>query len=377
MTLITYLTRVHFADGILEEALWSELESANKTRPLIVAEDIHLESEEGERFLSSFPVRTQTTKFTKIPHIPTEDAVRKVADLYEESGCDVVLAFGSSRAIDLAKVARISIAHSDDLATFSYKQGGSYRIGTNLPMLFAVPGISGFGSAVSAHAPVILSSGERTLVMCKKLIPTVTICDPTLTLKSTEEQTASAGANAITNCVEAYLSKSYNPPAEGIALDGLARAISNLSLALKDHNSVQARREMMAASLNGALALQKGLGATQAISNALETVSDKALDHGTVNRVVLPEVLRFNQKYTHDKFCTLRRIFGLEKDDCVAGGVNQYFNSLPLPTKLSDLGLNVDQLRVAATVASNDIATNTNPRQVGVVDYLDIMRSVH
>ena len=376
MTLITYLTRVHFADGILEEALWSEMETANMARPLILSESSHLDSELGERFLSAFPVRTITTQFTNIPHILTERVVRQVAETYIESNCDVLLAFGSARAIDLAKIARIAIAHDEDLETFSCKYGGSRRIGLSLPNLFVVPGISGFGSAVSAHASVVLSSGERTLIMCKKLIPTVTICDPMLTLNSGEEQTAGAGANAITNCVEAYLSKSYNPPAEGIALDGLSRAIHNLPLALQDEENLQARREMMAASLNGALALQKGLGASQALSNALEAMSDKALNQGAINRVVLPAVLRFNEEAACHKFLTLQRIFGLGPDECVADGVNGYFDKLPLPKRLSDLGLDVEQLQEAATVASNDIETNTNPRPVRVSDYLEIMQSV-
>ncbi|MGI9400053.1 MAG: iron-containing alcohol dehydrogenase [Rhizobiaceae bacterium] len=377
MTLITYLTRVHFADGVLEEALWAEMESGQKQRPLILADSSDPDIVLDERLMSSLPVRAQPAIFSDIPHIPTESSARDVAKLYQEKNCDVLLAFGSGRAIDLAKIARVAIAHDSGLAKFSYRSGGSRRIGDKLPDMFAIPGISGFGAAVSAHAPLILNSGERALVMCKKLIPNVTICDPTLTLNSTAVQSASAGAGAITHCIEAFISKGYNPPAEGIALDGLNRAVTNLPMVLQDNRNLLARREMMAAGLNGALALQKGLGASHAISNALEAVSDLALDQGALNRISLPSVLHFNRNAAPSKFDMLRKVFDLDAEDNLAEGVNDYFNNLPLPKSLSQLGLELAHLEAAATVASEDLATDTNPRPVEIGDYLSIMRSVH
>ena len=185
MTLITYVTRVHFADGVLEEALWSEVEVNRKTRPLIVTDEAHLKSELYERLLAGLPVRTSIEVVSDVPDIPNESAARHIAEIYERTDRDLLISFGRNTAIDLAKISRISIAHQEPLETFSYATGGSRRIGNNLPDLYAVPGIQGFGSAVSAHAPVVLQDGERTRLMCKKLVPTVTICDPTLTLGAT------------------------------------------------------------------------------------------------------------------------------------------------------------------------------------------------
>ena len=377
MTLITYLTRVHFADGVLEDALWSEMEAAPKKRPLILSDLDQLDSEIGERLLAGLPARTRGEVYSDIPHIPTESDARKVAEAYKAGDCDVLLAFGGGRAIDLAKIARIAIVHDEELSLFSHKNGGSRLIGESLPDLFAVPGISGFGTAVSAHAPVIIKPAERALIMCKKLIPNVTICDPTLTLGVSAPESASAGADAITQCVEAYLSKSYNPPAEGIALDGLGRAITNLPIVLKDDNDIHARREMMAAGLNGSLALQKGLGASRAISNALDAVCSKPLDQGALNRITLPSVLRFNDAAVRHKRSALQRLFDMQAGDSLADGIDRYFDRLPLPTSLSQLGLDLEHLRAAAMVASDDLATDTNPRSIGASDYLSIMRSVH
>lgn len=376
MTLITYLTRVHFADGVFEEALFAEYEAGKKSRPLVICDADRIVSDAGERLLASFPVRTRPVVFTDISHDPREAAAQLAARSYLEHGCNVLVAFGSSQTIDLAKLTRLAIAHQNGLVHYTHKQGGSRLISPNLPDLIAIPNINGFGAAVSAYAPVMLESGERTFVLCKKLIPSVTICDPTLTLEAGAEESASAGANAITYCIEAYLSKSYNPPAEGIALDGLQRAVGNLYKVIGNGGNIDARREMMAASLNGALALQKGLGASRAISHALSAVSDNKLNHGVLNRITLPRVLEFNEDSAPQKYESLRNVFKLPGDLSVSKGVDRFFQDLPLPRKLGDLGLTHDHLARAAQMASEDIASETNPRQVIAKNYLSIMQSV-
>ncbi len=377
MTLITYLTRIHFADGVLEDALWSELESGKKRRPLIIADNEHMHGDLAERLLAGLPIKSRAETYCDIPPIPTEHCARQIADIYHESACDVLLAFGTSRTIDLAKVARVAIAHSGSIGRFTHKRGGSSRIGNALPDLFAIPSISGFGAAVSAHAPLVLKNGERTLMMCKNLIPAVTICDPLLTVNATAEQSASAGADAITHCVEAFLSKGYHPPADGIALDGLKRAMENLQPVLDNGSNIHARREMMAASLNGALALQKGLGACYAISNALELVSDCELDQGGLNRIALPRVLRFNEDAVQEKLQALARTLKMRKQRNFVEGVERCFDDLPLPKLLSELGIGPSQINEAAVIASSDLATDTNPKNIDTEDYLSIMRSVH
>ncbi|MEP3277276.1 MAG: iron-containing alcohol dehydrogenase [Stappiaceae bacterium] len=375
MTLITYVTRVHFADGVLEEALWSELEVNDKHRPLIVSDTTHIADDLAERIYAGLPVRASVETFTDVPDIPTEDAARHLAKIYHKTDRDILIAFGRNTAIDLAKITRVAIAHDNPLLTFSQGQGGARRIGQNLPDLFAIPGISGFGASVSAHAPVMLADGQRARIMCKKLIPTVTICDPTLTLGAAPDISASAGADAITRCIEAYLSPGFNPPADGIALDGLNRAAANLHRVLRKDGVVE-RRELMAASLNGALALQKGLGATHAIGNALETVMDKGLDPGTLSRLLLPAVLQFNANAAKEKYQPLRRILKVKPSVSLADGVEAFFDPLPLPRRLSDLGIDIDQIKEAASLAAHDLASVKSPRAVQSDDLRSIMLSV-
>lgn len=376
MTLITYVTRIHFADGVLEEALWSEIKVNEKKHPLLVVNSDQLEEQLAERFFASLPVRTSVELFSDVPSFPTEESVQRLAKAYKANDCDVLIALGDSNVIDLAKAARIAMVHDEPLSIFSHAEGGSRRIGTNLPDLFAVPSIAGFGAAVSAHTSVLMDAGERQLLMCRKLIPTVTICDPTLTLGATDESTASAGADAIARCVEAYLSRGYNPPADGIALDGLSRAVHHLHKVLKSDN-IESRREMMAASLNGSLALQKGLGATNAINTALETVSKRALDSGALSRLVLPAVLRFNADAAKEKYQPLRQMFSIKPKQTLADGLQAFLDDLPLPQSLSEMGLGIEQIKAAAPLAAHDLASVTNPRVVQSNDLFSIMQSVH
>lgn len=374
MTLITYVTRVHFADGVLEEALWSELEVNRKKRPLVITDDAHLNSELFERLLGGLPLRTNAEVFSDIPDIPSESAVREIARLYTESDRDVLIAFGRNTAIDLAKLSRVAIAHNDPLERFSYHIGGSRLIGDHLPDLYAVPSIFGLGAAVSAHAPVVLSTGERTRLMCKKLIPTVTICDPTLTLGAGPVESASAGADALARCLEAYLSPGYNPPADGIALDGLTRAIGNLHGVLENDN-VHARREMMAASLNGALALQKGLGTIHAIGCALETVAARRLDPGALSRLLLPAVVQFNTDAARDKTNALRKILQTPRGIAPARSIAAFLQDLPLPDSLSEMGMSSAAVGQAADLAALDLAAVKSARALRSGDLRVIMES--
>lgn len=375
MTLINYLTRIHFGDGVLEEALWAEIERNGKRRPLVIADPEHLNSGLAERFFAGLPARTRVEMFTDCPDTPTEAAAKRVADTYRETGRDLLIAYGSGNAIDLAKIARILVRHDQPLSVFAASEGGAHRVARDLPDLYALPGIVGFASCLTGHAPVALRSGERVEVGSAALIPSVTICDPTLTLGAPPEASASAGVMAISNCVEAFLSRGYNPPADGIALDGLARAVRSLHRATRT-DDLEMRREMMAAALNGALAQQKGLGVAHAIGNAVDAVSPRRIDAGALGRLVLPGVLRFYAEAPCEQYKPLRDALALSARVSLADGFEAFLSDLPLPQTLREMGIGADQISAAALLASRDRAAANCPRIPGAEDILSIMHAV-
>lgn len=375
MTLISYASRIHFADGVLEEALRSEMEVRRSVRPLIITLETDLEDEAIERVLAGLPLKSSVHFFHGVGEIPSEDAAGAIARRYHSLDRDCLIAIGSARTIDLAKISRFEIVQTGALRTrsnFKTKNDDAVR---DLPNLYAVPDTLGLAAAVSPHASVVLSDGDSCHLTTSSLIPTVTICDPGLTIAEAPDVAISAAVESIARCIEAYLSSGYHPPASGMALDGLERAVSNLQ-EISGTMKLAVRREILAACLNSSLAQQKRLGATQTIGNALCVASGRNLDRGAMSRLILPEVLT-RQKYEDDhKLSNLRRILKLDPKSTVTCGIQRIFAAIPLPGNLSALGLGDDDFEVAADLAASDLALVFGSPFTGSDDLLSVLHAV-
>ena len=355
MTLITYITRVHFADGILEEALRSELEVNKYNRPFVLVDQNRAKHEEEalQRTLAGIPNKRSIKLYECVDGLPHEDVAAEIAKQYADEKCDVLLALGSNSIIDQAKLAMVYIGHEKSLSRFTLAEAGSRLIGEQpLPTLYVVPSIRGFCSSVSAHAKLVQTNNVHGRLMCRKLVPTVTICDPTLTSDQDAATTASTGVDAISRCLEAYLSPNYNPPADGIAFDGLRRAMQYLPKVLREEQ-LEYRREMMAAKLNSGLALQKGLGKTQVIADALQEASGLNIDLGSIRRILLPNIVKMNVEQGNPKLRALADLFGLKSPDDIAGYLEDFLADLPLNKRLSGLGVEEQIIPRAAEYSAN------------------------
>lgn len=355
MTLITYITRVHFADGILEEALRSELEINKHNRPFVLVRENRDDYEEDalERLLAGIPNKRSIKLYECADGLPQEDVAVDIAKQYHANKSDVLLVQGSDSTIDLAKLSMVYIGHKKSLSRFTIAEAGSRLIGEQpLPTLYAVPTIHGFCSSVSAHAKLVQTNGTHGRLMCRKLVPTVTICDPTLTSHQDAETTASTGVDAISRCLEAYLSPNYNPPADGIAFDGLRRAMQYLPKVLQEEN-IEFRREMMAAKLNSALALQKGLGTTQIIADGLQAACNHHIDLGSIRRILLPYIVKMNVDQKNPKLRALADLFGVEKPTDILAYIEDFLADLPLNNRLSGLGVKEKEIPRAAEYSAN------------------------
>lgn len=376
MTLINYLTRVHFADGVLEEAIHSEMEANKKSRPLIIAEEGHLTGATAERFFSSFPRRTFAEIFSDVPHRATETATLNVAELYKKGDCDLIIAFGSNRAMDLAKVSRIAIAFDEPIAALSNDEGGSQRINGALPDLYSVPGILGFASAISDYTRVRLDAGGQVLVSSRHLIPVVTICDPTLTLGASAEDSATAAAGILARSIDSYLSPSYNPPADAMAVDALSRVSASAGRAMGD-DDLMARREMMAGGLNSSLSLQKGLCVVHAICNAIASASTKRLDPSALGGVMIPRLVEFYGEMANGRAEPLKKSLDLQKDRTLWDGLDEVISGWPVAARLSDLGIDEAIYDDVAAAAATDRAIHNGPRRMTAREIREILTSAH
>jgi alcohol dehydrogenase class IV len=214
-----------------------------------------------------------------------------------------------------------------------------------------------------------LADGRKLALISQHLIPKRAICDPAFTMGLPPMLTAATGMDALTHCIETYLSPRDNPPAEAIALDGAARAARHLLRAVENGTDKEARREMMMAALEGGLTFQKGLGAVHSLSHALGGLKSPSLHHGTLNAVLLPAVLRFNEEVAREKYDVLRRVLGLSEGADLARWIEDLNRRLGLPKGLEAMGAPREAFDAMAKAALADHSTATNPRPVTEEDF--------
>src|SRR3954452_4531052 len=291
MALISYITQVQLDFGALS-LLPQELERAGIGKPLVVTDAGVRAAGLLDRTLAALAGRAQAV-FDATPSNPTERAVRAAAELYRSEGCDGLVAIGGGSSIDLAKGVAIAATHPGPLTTYATIEGGSPRISERVAPLIAIPTTAGTGSEVARGAIVIVDDGRKLGFHSWHLVPKAAICDPELTLGLPPFLTAATGMDAIAHCMETFMAPAVNPPADGIALDGLERAWANIERATRDGADRDARFHMMSASMQGAMAFQKGLGCVHSLSHSLGGANPK-LHHGTLNALFLPAVVQFN-----------------------------------------------------------------------------------
>ncbi|MGB3068642.1 MAG: iron-containing alcohol dehydrogenase [Ottowia sp.] len=370
MALIQYLTQIEFDFGALR-LLPGECERVGIARPLVVTDAGVRDAGILKKVLDALGgMRAEV--FDATPSNPTEAAVRAAAGLYRQAGCDGLIAVGGGSAIDCAKGVAIAATHEGPLTTYATIEGGSPRITPSVAPLIAVPTTSGTGSEVARGAIIIVDDGRKLGFHSWNLMPKAAICDPELTMGLPSRLTAATGMDAIAHCMETFMSAAFNPPADGIALDGLARGWSHIERATKDGGDRDARLNLMSASMQGAMAFQKGLGCVHSLSHSLGGI-DPRLHHGTLNAVFLPAVVRFNagcESVKNEKrLDRMAHAMGLASGADIPDAIQALNQRLGLPSGLREMGVSEDQFETIIDRALLDHCHKTNPRLASRDDY--------
>jgi 4-hydroxybutyrate dehydrogenase len=359
VALIQYLTSVEFECGAVS-TLPAALAELNVRIPLVVTDRGLVPT--GLVARVNAMLGEQYAVFSETPSNPTEDAVLQALATYRENSCDGVIALGGGSSIDLAKAVALLATHAAPLEQYALILGGAARITASVAPIVAIPTTAGTGSEVGRGALITLRDHRKLGLISPHLIPRRAICDPELTVGLPPLLTAATGMDALTHCIETFLSPKVNPPADAIALDGAQRAWRWIERAVADGGDLDARWNMMMASLQGAMAFQKGLGAVHSLSHPLGGASAVSLHHGTLNAVFLPPVLRFNAPACEPKLAKLREAFGLSQSSSVADEIQALNQRLGLPRSLKQMGVDRDLLRELVSAALKDHSTATNPR---------------
>ncbi|MDO5624284.1 MAG: iron-containing alcohol dehydrogenase [Pseudomonadota bacterium] len=370
MALIQYLTQIEFDFGALER-LPAHCERVGITRPLIVTDAGVRAAGVLQPVLASLAALPHAV-FDDVPSNPTEAAVRGAVALYRTQGCDGLIAVGGGSPIDCAKGVAIAATHEGPLKTYATIEGGSPRISDAVAPLIAVPTTAGTGSEVARGAIVIVDDGRKLGFHSWHLMPKAAICDPALTLGLPPHLTAATGMDAIAHCMEVFMAPAFNPVADGIALEGLRRGWTHIERATQDGSDRDARLNMMAASMHGALGFQKGLGCVHSLSHSLGGLVPR-LHHGTLNAIFLPAVIRFNAEAdsvrSQARIARMAQAMGLPEGADVAQAVHEMTARLGLPTGLRALGVQEAQFGDITHHALRDHCHGTNPRVASADDY--------
>lgn len=381
MALIQYLTQIQLESGAAR-LLPQECERVGMQSPLVVTDAGVRAAGVLDQALQGFGAAAQALAvFDATPANPTEAAVRAAAALFRERGCDGLIAIGGGSSMDLAKGVAIAATHEGPLKTYATIEGGSPRITAAVAPLIAVPTTAGTGSEVARGAIIIVDDGRKLGFHSWELLPKAALCDPDLTLGLPPLLTAATGMDAIAHCMETFMSAAFNPPADGIALEGLRRGWAHIERATRDGQDREARLNMMSASMQGAMAFQKGLGCVHSLSHSLGGLNPR-LHHGTLNAMFLPAVVRFNAAHAslqqEGRLQRLAQAMGLADCDregrAIAEALRAMNARLGLPTGLAALGVAESQFEAIIEHALLDHCHKTNPRLASVEDYRALLR---
>jgi 4-hydroxybutyrate dehydrogenase len=358
----SYPTAIRFGAGRIAE-IGDACQSAGISKPLLVT----------DRGLKSMEITTRTLDliekaglgraiFAEVDPNPSDHNVEEGLKAYRDGGYDGVIAFGGGSGLDLAKTLAFIAGQSRPLWDFEDVGDWWTRADTaGIHPIVAVPTTAGTGSEVG-RASVITNSQthEKKIIFHPKMLPSVVICDPELTVGMPKFITAGTGLDAFAHCVEAYSSPHYHPMSQGIALEGMRLVKDNLPRAYADGSDIEARANMMSAAAMGATAFQKGLGAIHALSHPIGAVHHT--HHGTTNAVCMPEVLKFNADAIRDRFDLVAAYLGITGGfDGFRAFVDDFNAGFAIPQRLTDLGVKDPDIDALTEAALRDPTTGGNP----------------
>ena len=358
----SYPTAMKFGAGRLKE-LPEACAQAGMKRPLLVT----------DKGLADLPI-TQATldimkatglgrgMFSDVDPNPSEINLHAGVEAYKAGGHDGVIAFGGGSGLDLGKMVAFYAGQTRPIWDFEDIGDWWTRADADaIAPIIAVPTTAGTGSEVG-RASIITNSvtHEKKIIFHPKVLPTVVIADPELTMGMPKFITAGTGLDAFAHCVEAFSSPHYHPMSQGIALEGMRLVIDYLPRAYADGTDLEARANMMSAAAMGATAFQKGLGAIHALSHPVGAIFNT--HHGTTNAVCMPAVLEFNAAEIADRFDRAVGYLGIEGGFKGFQSFVQDFNdSFEIPRKLSEMGVSADQMDALVEGAIKDPSCGGNP----------------
>ena len=281
-------TRILFGEGRLREAGAFAVDMG--TRALVVEGG----SGRAAPLVESLHARGIATTSLRVVGEPTTELVECGAARARMEQCDLVVALGGGSVIDAGKAVAALLTNTDPLHEYLEVVGKGRPLTKRAAPFIAVPTTAGTGAEVTRNA-VLMVEEARVKVSLRSalMLASVALIDPELTYTLPPAITASTGLDALTQCIEPFVTPHATPLTDAVSREGMRRAAGALRRAFRDGGDVEARRDMAIASLCGGLALANAkLGAVHGFAAPLGGMFP--IPHGNACARLLPQVVAVN-----------------------------------------------------------------------------------
>ena len=365
-----YPTTIWVGEGRIKELI-EACKNLNITKPLFVTDRDLINLKMVEDIISDLKKNFRDLSiFSNISGNPVGENVNDGVNEFKKNGCDGVIAFGGGSGLDVGKA--IAFMHGQKRSIWDFEDIGDYwkRADENsIAPIIAIPTTAGTGSETGRASAIInKKTGIKKIIFHPKILPSIVILDPNLTLDLSPRLTAATGMDALSHNIEAFCAPGFHPMADGIAIEGIKLIKNSLIKAFHDGKDLKARSEMLAAASMGSTAFQKGLGTIHSLSHPINAQFN--VHHGLTNAIFMPYVLTFNKSLIEDRIMSICDYLDLDKSfDSFLNWILDLRKNLNIPHKLSEVveekKINLDKL---SQMALEDPSTATNPKKLAIDD---------
>lgn len=312
---------------------------------------------------------------------PTIENVKDGVRFVKEIEADCIVAIGGGSPIDTAKAIGIIVKNPEFSDVISL-EGVADTKNPSLPIL-AVPTTSGTAAEVTINYVITDKQNNRKFVCVDPHdIPLVAFVDSDMMMGMPRSLCAATGMDAMTHAIEGFITQGAWEMSDMLHI----KAIEIIGRSLRDSvEGKQEAREQMALGqyIAGMGFSNVGLGLVHGMAHPLSAWYN--VPHGVACASLLPTIMKFNKDYTGEKYREIAIALQIpnaatlpleEVRDVACAAIDQLSKDVGIPSTISELGVQAEDLAKIAEDAFRDVCTPGNPREASIDEIIALYRSL-
>lgn len=375
-------TRIVEGYGVLKQT-GEEVKTLGFKKVMVITDDFMSKTEHYKILENSLnEAGIEHVLGTNVKPNPRAEDCDQMASVAIQEKVDAIIALGGGSSMDQAKAVAAIVTNGKTAVEW-----GDTELEKNILPLICIPSTSGTGSEVTWCA--VITDMKRQYKMTVgdpiHMIPTLAICDPSITLGLPKSLTASCGVDALTHCIEAYTVKLHQPITDALALKGISMISDNLLKAYEDGTNKEARRNMMIASTIGGMSfISSNVGAVHAFAETVGAWFDTP--HGVANSLFLPYIMEFNIPACPERYADIADAMGIERESNMSDEeyaykaceyVKELNKKLHIPVMKEIKGISEDKFEEIAERSARNVLSQDNARTITKEDYLELIKKAY